>query len=408
MVVVARPLVEARAARIHLEPREKPPLFHFARLKERWQRGRWSFQMLCLLSGWLVSGWLVSGERLNAAASSDANAAPVLSSAEAKTRLAADPTDPTLYLQASLAAYQAGDTDEAVRILEQGRIRAEPSSELLVALATLYVQQNRLADAAELAGAALELDPECQVAHLRLGEIYLQSGWLENARGSLRRAVELDPECGEAWLLLGLALWGQRLHQDAASALAHACANLEPPTAAYEALGELRLAESRHQEAGRFFRMALGVNPVAPAAQRGLVASLTADGHPQAAAALCQEYLSSTPDRIDLWLALGEAQEKQDQLAEAFTCYGKALDLDSSCAAAHSRRGRLYCRYGQFAAAVVECRAALHLDHDDGIAHAYLGIAYANLGQPDQAQAHALRAEAAGMHMQSVWDKLGR
>ena len=100
--------------------------------------------------------------------------------------------------------------------------------------------------------------------------------------------------------------------------------------------------------------------------------------------------------------------EQQKRLREAFACYGQAIVLDPSAAIPHSRRGLLFCRFGQFDAAEVSCRKALSLDKDNLVAHAYLGIACSYLDNGKDARKHARIAEAGGMNMGAVWDKLGK
>ncbi|MFH1844554.1 MAG: tetratricopeptide repeat protein [bacterium] len=333
---------------------------------------------------------------------------PVVSSAEGRALIAADPANPTCYIQASLAAYRENNIAEAISILEHGREDADPSAELLVTLAALYTDQNLLADAEQMTRAALGLDPDFVDAHLQLADISLRLGWLNHGITSLKRAVQLDPKHGRAWLRLGQAQLEGRFYKDAAVSLVNACEYLDPATDALVALGNLRLQQHRYDESTRFFQQALNDDDSDIEAQRGLVCSLLGENQAHDAETACRDFLARNPDRPELWLALGEVLEKQEKLTEAFGSYGQALGLDPQYTAALSRRGRLYCRFQQYDAAAVECRNALALDPDDSLAHAYLAIACANLGQKDEARQHAQTAEAAGMRMESVWEIIGR
>ena len=123
---------------------------------------------------------------------------------------------------------------------------------------------------------------------------------------------------------------------------------------------------------------------------------------------LCLQFISTDPDNPDLWLALGRSFEKQGKNREAFTTYGQVLSLDPEDAEAYARRGRLFCRFSQFEAAEDACRKALSLDPDNMVAHAYLGIACSYLDKGKDARKHARIAEAGGMNMGAVWEKLGK
>jgi Flp pilus assembly protein TadD len=326
--------------------------------------------------------------------------------ADEKAQIAAEPTRPADYLQAGLAAYRTGDVAVALRFLEQGRNDTTPSAELLVTLATLYREQNRLSTAEETARQALELDPASAAAYVLLGDIYASMGWRENALQSYTQALSLDPEQAHAWLQKGILLTEEHRYQDAAEALVQARDKLESPTEAFVALGRLRLDQLRHAEAAQFFEFALAQAPDHQVAQQLLVCSLIGAKKPETAERACREFITRHPESRELLLYLGEALEQQDRLQEAFAIYGQVLNKNPDSAPAHSRRGRLYCRFRQFEAAAMECRAALALDPADALAHAYLGIACAWLGQREEARTHALQAEAAGMHMNSVWEKL--
>lgn len=133
---------------------------------------------------------------------------------------------------------------------------------------------------------------------------------------------------------------------------------------------------------------------------------LLASGLPAHAERDCRARLQEHPDHPLLWILLGESLERQAQWQKAFAGYGQALVLDPNLASAHSRRGRLFCRFRQYAEARHECQTALSLDPEDPLAHAYLGIACAWLGERTTARRHALRAEAAGLDMSDVWRKL--
>ena len=122
----------------------------------------------------------------------------------------------------------------------------------------------------------------------------------------------------------------------------------------------------------------------------------------------CLKFISGDAENADLWLALGQVFENQNKLREAFTTYGQVLTLDDDKAEAYARQGRLFCRFGQYDAGKTACSQALALDRNNLLAHAYLGIASSHLGDDETARKHAHIAEAGGMNMNAVWDKLAQ
>jgi len=268
------------------------------------------------------------------------SAAEVTSKVEGRGLIAENPLDPASYINFSRFLMKMGELKDAQEILETGRNKANPSSNLLVELASVYEAREKMSKAEATAREAVALGPGNMNAHLRLGEIHFRTGSKKAGVASYRRALELSPE---------------------------------------DALPRVRL-----------------------------VNGLMDIGESLEAEDLCLHFIASDPDNPDLWLALGRSFEKQGKNREAFTTYGQVLTLDPAEAEAHARQGRLFCRFGQFDAAEVSCRQALALDKDNLVAHAYLGIACSYLENGKDARKHARIAEAGGMNMGAVWDKLGK
>jgi tetratricopeptide (TPR) repeat protein len=173
-------------------------------------------------------------------------------------------------------------------------------------------------------------------------------------------------------------------------------------------LGEIHFRTGSKKAGVECFRRALALSPLDALPRVRLVNGLMDMGETAEAEDLCLQFISSDPDNPDLWLALGRSFEKMGKNREAFTTYGQVLTINSAEAEAHARQGRLFCRFGQFEAAEAACRRALELDQDNLVAHAYLGIACSYLDNGKDARKHARIAEAGGMNMGAVWDRLGR
>ncbi len=156
------------------------------------------------------------------------------------------------------------------------------------------------------------------------------------------------------------------------------------------------------------YQQAVELAPDDPAPKVKVVAGYLEIGQPAQAEDFCLRFIADYPEHPDLWLSLGQVFEKQGKRREAFTTYGQVLTLDSENAPAYARQGRLFCEFGQFTSAEASCRRALDLEPDNGLAHAYLGIALSYLGNSEEARKHAQIAEKAGLNMVSVWKKIGQ
>lgn len=230
----------------------------------------------------------------------------------------------------------------------------------------------------EKASAILEIgqvkghpSPELLVS---LGNVYKERGLVARAEKVTRSALVIDPEFVPAYLQLGEI---------------------------YFVLGWPKSGLENLEQA-----VALAPDDVLPKVK--LIGALLENRQNEAAQERCFEFLANFADSPDLWLSLGQIFEQQNEHQKAFTTYGQVLSLDPDRAEAFSRRGRLFCQFGQFGAAEESCRKALELDPDNSLAHAYLGIACSHLGQNDEARIHAEEAEKAGFNMTVVWKQLNQ
>ncbi|MHB8078003.1 MAG: tetratricopeptide repeat protein [Candidatus Krumholzibacteriia bacterium] len=308
---------------------------------------------------------------------------------------------------------------------------------LLLALITLLVPAAALAAPAKdlqpnTLGAAAGVDPQAIVRRLPLT--------LTTAEG--RAQIAADPRDPAGYIQVGLAALRSGDTAAAVKVLADGRAAAVPSAQLLVLLGAAWLTESRLADAEEATQAALALDPAIGGGQLQLGAIFARIGWPESAldcyekalaqtpgdsiaqAALvygligagraaqgeqeCRRFLGSALDNEKLLIALGESLEAQEALKDAFNVYGRALVVDARSADAHARRGRLFCRFGQFDAAASECRAALAIDPSAALAHAYLGIAYAEQGQTEAAREHVLQAEAGGMRMDAVWGKLAQ
>lgn len=238
------------------------------------------------------------------------------------------------------------------------------------------VRADQTVDRADLL-TALERDREDRAADaaklVALGRLYLEDDRFTDAETAAQEALDLSPGFAPAHTLLGDTYW--RLNWTD-SALAS-------------------------------YRDAIAADARDPVCRFRLVHALAASGQARDAEAEARRFLDASADAI-LFVALGEALEDQARLREAFAAYGQAIEADPALATAYSHRAGLFCRQKQYEAAEQSCLTALDLDPDDGLAHAYLGVACGQQQDYWRAYSHAVKAERAGIDMQPVWDLLNR
>jgi len=249
------------------------------------------------------------------------------------------------------------------------------------------------------------LDPASYIKYSRFLE---ETGDLKEAQEVLETGRNKANPSANLLVELAGVYEAQKQLTKAESAAREAVA-LDPENpAAHLKLGEIRYRMGDKEEGVACYRTAQSIAPLDALHRVRLVNGLMDIGETIEAEDLCLQYIASDPENADLWLALGRTFEKEGKNREAFTTYGQVLTLDPASAEAYARQGRLFCRFGQYEAGEHACRKALELDPDNLLAHAYLGISCSYLDNSRDARKHARIAEAGGMNMGAVWDKLGK
>jgi tetratricopeptide (TPR) repeat protein len=249
------------------------------------------------------------------------------------------------------------------------------------------------------------LDP---ASYINYSRFLMKVGELKEAEDILE--IGRNKAHPSANLLVELAVvYEARDRMSKAEAAARDAVGLDPGNSdAHVRLGEIHFRTGAKKAGVGCYRRAHDLSPLEALPRVRLINGLMDIGETDEAEDLCLRFIASDPDNPDLWLALGRSFEKQGKNREAYTTYGQVLTLDPREAEAYARQGRLFCRFGQFEAAEEACRKALTLDRGNLVAHAYLGIACSYLDNGKDARKHARIAEAGGMNMGAVWEKLGK
>ncbi len=203
---------------------------------------------------------------IGASAASVATAAPVASRVAGEAQLAAGPGDAQAYLD--YAAYLMADNDAAgaAAVLERGKLKADPSADLLVALGHAYQAQQLWNKAEAATREALVLDAGHAGAHVQLGEIYLALGWTRSGIDSFRQAVALAPHDYRAQIRLVRGLCENGQVADAEQTCLEFIAGDPESAELWIALGRVYEKEGKRKEAFTTYGQALTIDPDAAVA----------------------------------------------------------------------------------------------------------------------------------------------
>ena len=270
-----------------------------------------------------------------------------------------------LLLDQYLETRQGPVLDNALAAAQRA-VHLDPGrKDYLYTLGNLYNHRGDL-DAAEVAyRRSLSLDSELASSYERLGRLYKYQGRSPEAVEAYRKLLELRPADVEAMCELA-ALHRADGRPGEAIDLLERAARLDTNLAmAYLNLGQLYLASGRQSAAER-------------ALQR--FRALT---DPEDDTAVLLARAEANPRHANAFLRLADAFSRQGERARAEPHYLKAIQLDSSLAAAYTGLGKVYLQQQEFdlAAQTLERAAAI-----DPAPHIYdlLATTYRQSGEHEQ------------------------
>lgn len=128
-------------------------------------------------------------------------------SREFETAIRLDPAYSDGHNYLGVTSQRLGRTEEAIRHFKHALENLTwPTPHIAhYSLGLIFVEQNRLEEAAEAFRNALRTQSNYLPAHTMLGEVYARQGRLSDAIGAYKEAVRLKPEYEDAHYNLGLA-----------------------------------------------------------------------------------------------------------------------------------------------------------------------------------------------------------
>jgi tetratricopeptide (TPR) repeat protein len=302
--------------------------------------------------------------------------------------------NPSDTLATAIRLHQEGRLDEAEALYRQLLGDNPDHAEALHLLGVLADQRGRTAQAVELIGRALALQPENAVCHVNLAEVYRRAGDLTRAESHGREALRRQPANAEAHNLLGLVL--QRLPPAGDEAVSHfEAARAWKPSwpAPYLNLGNLLRERGRPEEAAAVFRdgIRLGGTAALPLCVR-LGELLLETGRPEEALAPLQEAARLAPADPELLSNLGDVLTILGRTEEARASYQQAVRLAPGLALPYSRVGTLLQAEGKLDEALSWFAEAIRRDPDNPALPCQVARVLSDQDKPDEAVACAREA----------------
>lgn len=322
-------------------------------------------------------------------------------------------------LQQGFAAHQRGKLAEAERCYEAVLGAKGDQFDALHLLGVVRLQRGRPAEAADLIGKAIKVNPRSAVAFAHQGAAFSALGRLDDALRCYDKALGIDRRYamalnGRAGILMDLGRLDEALASlDEALALAPGSVGslnsrgqvlwrlqrLDEALACYDAVlridprhaaalnnrGNLLKTLGRLDEALASYDKALAIDPGnadIPYNRGNVLQDLR---HFEAALACYDEALALRPAHVDALNNRGTVLKHLRRLDEALACYGQALSLAPRHVAALNNRGFVLRDLRRFDESTADYHAALSLQPDYMAALKNLGDALVDQRRPEDA-----------------------
>jgi tetratricopeptide (TPR) repeat protein len=292
------------------------------------------------------------------------------------------------------------DTEESayqgpVELYYPRELPPDRASELYLAVAQVKQFSNLKAGVPRLAKLIEQHRPAEPFIYLELAEAYEKLGQTSEAIRYFEEALQRTPDLRPALLGLAQAL-AKAGRLDRAAELLSGRPN---DSAAWNALGLVRLQQRKPDEAISAFRRGIELQPEFPEAHNNLGGALAETGDRTGAVAHFREAIRLQPD-------LAGAQRNLAKLLETFTeaeyHFKQAIYYRPNYAPAHFDYGLALAAEERYADAAVEFDAATRADPKMAEAHSSLGDMLALQGNPSQAIAHYRQALALRPDLESA------
>ena len=308
--------------------------------------------------------------------------------------------------QQGIAAWQAGQPGEAIRLINQAIALDEKVALFHSNLAEMNRNLGLLEAAIRHGEQAVALDADMATAHSNLGIAYYDSKDYERAEtchqralalspqllqslnnlGSIararkdrvgaadwyRKALAVDPDYLESLSNLGAVLVEEDHPDEAELPLLHALQKQPNYPEALCNLGLVRLKQERNREAIGLLQRSLQLRPNYPEAMVGLARGLQAEDKLEEAENLLREVLGLKPDCAEAWCQLGSLYMEQGETTQAKDAYLHALELDPEMADALTGLANIKLEEGEMAQSVELLNRAITLAPDNLAARFHL------------------------------------
>ena len=300
----------------------------------------------------------------------------------------------------------AGDAASAEAAWRRATALAPGEAVAWLGLIDLLAGQDRSAEAAAVAVAAVGLHPDDPRIVMRSAERLLARGDVVGAERAARRAVTLAPFAEAGHLLLADVLWRQHRGRDALRAVEAGLVALPGNAAIGVRLGFLHLLQGAPLPAAAAFREVTRQPNATPHAWLGLTDALWRADRVEEAEAAAREGLAAHPRNVELRTRLGQLLLAGGDADAARAALAEVVAEDPGSEVVQLAMADALWRQGRRAEALAAAREVAAAAPDQPAVAARLGHLLLENGDIDEAVAQFERAIAAKPDLIPAWTGL--
>lgn len=288
-------------------------------------------------------------------------------------------------IQVALQHHRAGHLAQAEEILGKV-IEIQPGNpDALYFLGMIALQGGDRAVAVEILGKASRAKVANPAFHHSIGEAYRGLSMLDEALACYQKALSLKSNLPETHNSMG-CVYRRQGKPDKAIASCQRAVSLQPGFAeGHNSLGNAYLDQRRYDEAVGCYRKAIALKPDFAEAYNNLGAALGKLDKADEAVAAYQQALALNPRYAEAYNNLGNAYRARHEPEQAMAAYEKALSLKPGLAAAHFGVGNAYEDQGRHGEAIACYERAIALQSNYFEALCNLAAALDAQGRLDEA-----------------------
>ncbi len=285
------------------------------------------------------------------------------------------------------------DRNEFVRALEPAEraVSASPqSADAHLLLAMIYTTLDYRQDAIAHYKRAIALNPGMLDAYQKLGDYLEMVGDLPGAMDVYRRAAAVAPDSEGPKLSLARNQLSQKHATQALETLSPLLGQSKPPVAALYVAADASKAINKTDDAARYLRTAVQLQPGFAEAWHSLGSILSNESHFGEGIPALQKAVQLVPQNGTYHYALANAirsdKSRPNGTQEARSEFEKSIELNPGFPTAHYYYGTTLEELGQPDAAAREYRRCLELDARFGSARYRLGVVLRSQGKVEEAK----------------------